>query len=178
MKQPCPKCGSKIRESAVICPSCGTVVAEFRTQRAARTGYVLFSVGLVLLFFVVAFWRVSQPSNVAEIACRSDWHSCTIYTIAVSWQGWDSAEQACRSAATDREIYDTPKWRLERFREYRFDRDAGRLVLMDDDAELQEGSRASQRMQITCIYDLQNTTVRSVDMRLVESPRHPSDRPG
>jgi hypothetical protein len=129
------------------------VLAEFRSQRAGRTGYVRFSVGLVLLLLVVAFWSTSQQSNVLSSLAE-----------IVSWLGWDGAEQECRSAAADRETYDTPKWRVERFRKYQFDRDAGTLVLIDDDVELQSGSQAWQRMQVTCIYDLQNRTVHSVEL--------------
>lgn len=129
---------------------------------------------LVFMIIVAMIWPVNgqneQAGNQANVsqedACTDDWHKCADNGMLVNhWKGVFDAKIACEQEADNEAKYGHPTFSLVSFSTYVTGKsylNTGLLLLEDDDSTFQNGFGAAARVQVQCLYDLNNSKV--VDM--------------
>jgi len=98
------------------------------------------------------------PSKTPLSGCQADWRSCTTnLEVMNTWNGWSHVRGECKDAATAKAKYGDPKWPWFAFTSYldsiSFVKE-GRALLVERDAQFQNGFGAMAHVQVLCSYDL------------------------
>jgi hypothetical protein len=94
-------------------------------------------------------------------ACKDNWHLCADNSeMANNYSGWIHAQNACEEGATALAKYGTPAWphswmpNFNTFRNGSDYKETGQAVLVERNAQFQNGFGAMMHSTVTCIYDL------------------------
>jgi hypothetical protein len=110
----------------------------------------------------------AAKAEAAKEACRSNWASCADNSqIANNYRGWDLAKVRCKREAESRARFGTPVWPWLSFSTYRSGTDyvkTGIGVLIEPDAQFQNGFGAMVHTKVTCSYSLVLEQVTNIDI--------------
>jgi len=127
------------------------------------------AVGGIFLLILVALLAVSGPKTprtpeqaaieAAQKACNDDWRKCADNTMLANSLNpiYGHARAACRIAADAQAKYGTPVWPWIKFSSYRYGIDyitTGNAVLIENDAQFQNGFGAMVHSRVICTYDM------------------------
>jgi hypothetical protein len=108
----------------------------------------------------------AQKTQIA--GCRSDWAKCADNEqLANSYSQWTKAQVACKFEANAQAKYGTPTWPWLPFGRFYKGKDyvsSGRAVLIEPDAQFQNGFGAMVHSEVTCAYDLRAQRVIDVSI--------------
>ena len=90
--------------------------------------------------------------------------------MANNYSGWISAQLSCQRAAEKMAKYGTPQWphswipNFNYFHKGSAYKETGRAMLIEDDAQFQNGFGAMVHSTVTCTYNLNAETVTDVNI--------------
>jgi hypothetical protein len=178
----CRECNSKVWHNAEYCRHCGVhYPAEGNPLLPARSGIgpitKILSIMALFLIFVMSLLGASGDKHAATVqptmpSCETDWTRCIDNAdLANNYSSYGSSEFDCKSEAEKRAQYGDPKfpWAFP-FATFHKGDDypkTGIAILIEKDAQFQNGFGAMVHSEVTCTYDLRAKRVLSVDI----SPR-------
>jgi hypothetical protein len=183
----CPECRKGVSDKAAACPHCGHPIAGYgdydptaaeRAQRLLLNGQsdddtkgkkglnrgcggvtALMLVGIVALIVIGSY----QDGGNKTPSCKSDWHLCSDNADLINNFGDITRGQAyCKIEAEKLAKYGTPKWPWLAFSTFHRGSDyvkTGIAVLLEKDAQFQNGFGAMVHSTVTCRYDLNRQEV-------------------
>jgi hypothetical protein len=183
----CPECRKGVSDKAAACPHCGHPISGYgdydptaaeRAQRLLRNEptngdvpehkgnrgcsgvVVLMLIGIVGL---IAIGSYQDGGNKANPSCKSDWHLCSDNADLINNFGDITRGQAyCKIEAEKLAKYGTPKFPWLAFSTFHRGSDyvnTGIAVLLEKDAQFQNGFGAMVHSTVTCRYDLNRREV-------------------
>jgi hypothetical protein len=179
--KPCKECGKEVSTSAKTCPHCG--VKEPVVNTVAQTIKGLATLGVIGAIAVIWLQSGSDKSGTtsnnaastlsaqsaapAAPTCKADWKKCVDNAdMANNYRSWYKAQADCKIAAEKLARYGDPKWPWFAFGSFlKGDGYAktGHAVLIEPDAQFQNGFGAMQHVRVNCEYDLTNEKVLSAE---------------
>jgi hypothetical protein len=164
--KPCRECGAEVSTDAETCPHCGV---RSPVAKGSGKGSGIGRAIVILTILLIIGWAISttnkpesgstKPQEDPQISqCRSDWTKCAD-NAQLANNSWDYtvAEGRCKTAANDQAKYGTPKWPWLAFSSFRKGTDyvtSGIAVLVEPDAQFQNGFGAMVHSRVVCTYDL------------------------
>lgn len=167
----CPSCNHDVSRDAKTCPHCGQPLSFRNPYR----GVVGVAIALILGSAILSTKREQPPSNAsngsAELPCKSDWSKCADNSEMANSNGWywSRAQVKCKHAADEHARYGTPKWPWLYFSTFKPGTDyvtSGIALLIEPDAQFQNGFGAMVHSKVICKYDLKSERV--LDMAILE----------
>jgi hypothetical protein len=162
----CPSCNNEVSREAKACPQCGQPLS-FRSP--ARGTIFLIIAGLI-----GGWWLVHNTSDEATKSsnakpadpCNSDWSKCADNSqMANNFKEWSRGKVACKYAANEKARYGTPVWPWLAFSSFYPGTNyvtSGIAVLIERDAQFQNGFGAMVHSRVECTYDLRAEKVTDV----------------
>jgi hypothetical protein len=183
----CPECSKSVSDKAAACPHCGHPIAGYgdydptaakRAQRLLRSEATNDDVpekksnrgcggvaGLMLIGIIVLIVIGSRQDadNKANPSCKSDWRLCSDNADLINNFGDITRGQSyCKIEAEKLAKYGTPKFPWLAFSTFHKGSDyvkTGIAVLLEKDAQFQNGFGAMVHSTVTCRYDLNRQEV-------------------
>ena len=179
----CPECRNEVSDKAAACPHCGHPIADpaapSRIERLlqekpeapekAKGGCGLASLlGLIAIGAILIIAGVSGNKESSKPACKSDWHLCADNEDLVNnYSGIISAKVDCKFEAAKLARYGDPKFPFSSFGRFYIGKDymtTGVMILLEKDAQFQNGFGAMVHSTVTCKYDLARKQVLDVNV--------------
>jgi hypothetical protein len=181
-KARCRECNAKVWRNAEYCQRCGVrypakgdlLLRDSRPRGSARRVITLF-LAICVLGWIGA--KLGSGGNSGRMtttvpSCETDWMRCANNSDLVNiYLKNYSAQDACKAEAIERARYGDPKFPSLYYFGTFYTGDeypkTGIAILIEKDAQYQNGFGAMAHSQVTCTYDLRAKRVVSVDI----SPR-------
>ena len=168
----CSECAKEISDKAKNCPNCGAPVVAHPRKKPKRIRYFLLA-GILIW---TAIWlglptegdqRAASSSTAPNTpTCRQDWHKCANNSDLINnYNGVGIAQARCQSEAETSAKYGTPKWPWFDFGTFLGGDGyvkSGVVVLIEKNAQFQNGFGAMVHSTVTCQYDLSSNQVVNV----------------
>lgn len=183
----CPDCRTKVSDKAAACPRCGYPIAgsgsydPTAAERAQRllndqprdedaptkskgggcAGVTaLMLIGIVVLIVIGSRQEATDKANPT---CRTDWRLCADNSDLINnFTDISRGQVSCKMEAEKLAKYGTPKWPWLSFSTFRKGNEyvqTGVAILIEKDAQFQNGFGAMVHSTVTCKYDLKSQTV-------------------
>jgi hypothetical protein len=121
---------------------------------------------ILIAICICLFLASCDNSDDDAKSCSSNWSKCGDNADLVNnWSGISSAQVSCQSEAENRAQYGTPKWPWLSFSSFYPGTNyvpAGKVILIEPDAQFQNGFSALVHSKVWCLYDLRAKTVTDV----------------
>jgi len=170
----CPACGKEISNEAASCSNCGHPVAKPQKARSSRLGVgCLTVIGILIVIGIIGSMAdknggSTSLSGQSDSSCKTDWARCSDNAyMANHYSRWTDIQAACQTAATDQARYGTPKWPWLAFGSFLKGggyATSGVAVLIEPDAQFQNGFGAMVHSRVVCTYDLRASHVLNVSI--------------
>lgn len=170
----CRECNAKVWRSAEYCQQCGVryPAKGFPATEATRSRSGCSTLIGIVVLIVIVFAVLRSGDNGGSVqtlpACQSDWTKCADNADIVNhYSRYSNAQVACKLEANKRARYGTPVWPWLAFSSFRVGSDyvkTGTAILIEPDAQFQNGFGAMVHSRVTCVYDLRAGQVLNVDI--------------
>jgi hypothetical protein len=166
----CPACNHDLSREAKACPNCGQPLNFPRQRNSLREWGILI---LALLVGVAIFSTTPKSDDNSrtstDTACKTDWAKCADNSeMANHFEGWTRAQDLCQRAANEQARYGTTTvWPWVAFGRFRRGTDyvnSGIAVLIERDAQFQNGFGAMVHSEVVCTYDLRAEKVTNISI--------------
>lgn len=183
----CPECRKGVSDKAAACPHCGHPIAGYgyydptAAERAQRLlsdqptdGDVVekkgnrgcSGVGVLMLIGIVVLIAIGSNKDAADKlnpTCKTDWHLCADNSDLINnFTDISRGQVSCKMEAEKLAKYGTPKWPWLSFSTFYRGKEyvqTGIAILVEKDAQFQNGFGAMVHSTVTCKYDLKSQTV-------------------
>lgn len=120
------------------------------------------------IFFASQHDQEAREEEALHPTCKSNWKLCSdISDLMEHNSSLVAPGPMCQAAANGRAKYGEPKWPSIPFTLYSAEADfrqTGLMLLIEPDAQFQNGFGAWAHVRVTCVYNLSNQEVRSIQI--------------
>lgn len=156
-------------KSAPIPPVSSSPTTQGEEKRSGCAAPFMISAGVIFAIIILFIAMSSdQPKTPQQANCASDWHKCSDNAeIANNYRDWSLAQVRCKRVATEQAKYGTPQWPTLYFGSFKGGSDflkTGTAILIEPDAQFQNGFGAMVHSRVVCTYDLNAKEVKNVSI--------------
>jgi hypothetical protein len=137
-----------------------------KTKRSNAGIGCLAVIAIFILIAIIGGSHKDHETDTSSSPCKGNWQQCSDNAdMANNYSNWDHAQFACKEEAIKEARFGTPKWPWLAFGSFLKGSDyptSGVAVLIEPDAQFQNGFGAMVHSRVVCKYDLRSEKVLSV----------------